>query len=225
MHTSSTMSYNNTTIPGAWDHHRNQYTPQQHLQLEIEDPYLLDASQDTSQSYMQPQRGTSGTQHLVNRSLPPSQYHSLASNRYDSASASGSGFQQQQSLPASSMSPVASAFTFTQQGYNTNSPQSGYQSSFVSSMNASTATAAHSPASATSASPSGPGYPMQFPYTLPPSTRQSDLMSQVMSQMTAAAMAHQPAAPKRQRAEDDIEELPEPEEHQDHPDPAGKPRP
>lgn len=66
---------------------------------------------------------------------------------------------------------------------------------------------------------------MQFPYTLPPPARQSDLMSQVMSQMTAAAMVHQPTAPKRQRGEDDIEELPEPEDHQGQPDPAEKPRP
>jgi hypothetical protein len=214
-----TSSYTSTGS-GTWDH-RGQFTTQQLLQLEEEDPYLL-ASQDASQAYLQAQPRASGTQRMFNRYLPSSQNNSLASNQYDSDSA----YQQQHSFPPSSMAssqgPSPNTFTFTPQGYNPNSTQSGYQTSFTPGMNASTAPVARNP---TSTNPSGPGFPMQFPYTLQPPTRQSDVQSQVMNQM-AATMAHQSAVPlpKRQR-EDDAEEHSSPEGHQELQDTASRPKP
>ncbi|OJA09448.1 hypothetical protein AZE42_02630 [Rhizopogon vesiculosus] len=229
MQSSSTMSYR-STIPASWDNHHDQFTSQQHLQLEEEDPYLL-ASQDSSQ-YLQQQRGTSGTQHLFDRSLSSPQYNSLASNQYGS----GSTYQQPPSFPPSSMTPsqgpslasVAGAFTFTPQSYGSNSTQPGYQTSFTSGINQSTATRAPNPISVASTGPSGPGFPMQFPYTLQPPARQSDIQSQAMNHM--ATMAHQLTNPlsKRHRVEDDSDEHRNEsgsEEHQEQPDPAGKPRP
>ena len=196
MQTPSTMSFS----PGSWDHRRNQFTAQQHLQLEEQEPYLL-APQDASQQFLQPQHATSDTQHHFNHSLPS--YNSPPSHQYGSAP----GYQQQHSFQTSSMSSmqdssldsvVQNSFTFTPQGYSRASTQAGYQSSFASG--------SHNPVPSASTNQSGPGFPMQFPYTLQPPARQSEVESQIMTQMNAS-MAHQSTLPlpKRHRGAEDNE--------------------
>ncbi|KAG1733649.1 uncharacterized protein EDB91DRAFT_1300017 [Suillus paluster] len=209
---------------GPWNHHGHQFAAQQHLQLEEEDPYLL-VSQDTSQGYLQHRH--SGAQHLLNGSL--SQYNSHASNQYDSTSA----YQQHSpSFAASSMTPnptqspnpiSTTPFTFTQPGYNANSPHSGYQSAFPSGINASSAPGTHNQLSASSATPSGSDFPMQFPFTHQLPIRQSEVEAQILESMH---MAQQSNLSKRHRGDDDDGQprtmIPEPQEL---PEPANRPKP
>lgn len=203
----------------SWDH-RRRFATQQHLLLEEEDPYLL-AAQDIPQGYLQ--HGQSNAQHLYNSSL--SQYNS---NQYDSPSA----FQQRSpsfasspnttSNPNQSLNPVSTTFTFTPPGYDTNSTRPGYQTAFPSGMNASTSPGAHNQQlSAISTTTSGPGFPMQFPYSRQLPIRQSEIQSQIVDSMNAT-MAQQL---KRHRGDDDNHQprtvMPDPHELQE----ASKPKP
>lgn len=188
--------------PNASFWHRNRLaTGQQHLFLEDEDPYLL-AAQDTPQIFLQPQRH-SGAQRLPNGSL--SQYSSNASNQYDSASVyqqpspSFATSPNMTSNPNQSLNPVSTTFTFAPPDYNANSARPGYQTPFQSGMNSSSAPGAHNQLSATSVASSGPGFPMQFPYTHQLPIRQSEIQSQIIDSMHAT-MAQQS---KRHRSDDD----------------------
>lgn len=183
----------------SWDQ-RRRFTTQQHLLLEDEVPYLL-ATQDTPQRFIQ--QTHSGAQDLLTSSL--SQYNSYASNQYDSTST----YQQRSPSFATSpnmtldlnqsLNPVSTTFTFTPPDYNANSTRPGYQTAFQSAMNASSAPGTHNQLSATSVTPSGPGFPMQFPYTHRPPLRQSEIQSQIMDTVHAT-MAQQS---KRHRGDDD----------------------
>lgn len=206
----------------SWDpHHR--FATQQQLLLEDEVPYLL-AAQDTSQAYLQQRH--SGAQHLLNSSL--SQYNSHASNQYDSASA----YQQRSpsfatppnttSNPNQSLNPVSTTFTFTPPDYNANSTRAGYQTAFQSGMSASSAPGTHNQLSATSVTPSGPGFPMQFPYPHQLPIRQSEIQSQIIDSMHAT-MTQQS---KRHRGNDDSHHLRTAiPDLQDFPESANKPKP
>ncbi|KAG1779202.1 hypothetical protein EV702DRAFT_126760 [Suillus placidus] len=206
----------------SWDHH-HRFTAQQDLLLEDEVPYLL-ATQDTPQGYLQQRHP--GAQHLINGSL--SRYNSHASNQYDSASAyqqpspSFAASPNVTSNPIQSLNPVSTTFTFTPSDYNANSTRPEYQTVFQSRMNASSAPGTHNQLSATSGTPSGPGFPMQFPYTHQPPIRQSEIQSQIIDSMHAT-MTQQS---KRHRGADDSHHprtvIPDPQEL---PESANRPRP
>lgn len=166
-----------------------------HLLLEDEVPYLLTA-QDTPQIFLQQRH--SGAQHLLNGSI--SQYNQHTSNQYNSVSA----YQQRSpsfatspnmtSNPNQSFNPVPTTFTFTPSDYNANS--TGYQTAFQAGMNASSSPGTHNQLSATSINPSGPGFPIQFPYTHQPPIRQSEIQAQIIGSMQAQQA-------KRRRGDDD----------------------
>jgi hypothetical protein len=205
----------------SWDH-RHRFTTQQQLLLEDEVPYLL-AAQDTPQGFLQRR-----PQHILNGSL--SQYNSLASNQYDPAST----YQQRSPSfatspnmtpnPNQSLNSVSTTFTFAPPDYTANSARSGYQTAFQSGMGASSAPSpgTHNQLSATSAIPSGPGFPMQFPYPHQLPIRQSEIQSQIIDSMHAT-MTQQS---KRQRGNDDSHHLrtavPDPQELLES---ANKPKP